>query len=135
MAYWLMKSEPSAYSWQQMVKDKKSGWTGVRNYQAANNMKTMKQGDECFFYHSNDGKEIVGTIKVSKLYHPDPTDETGKFGMVEVTASAPLKKTVTLADIKAHPKLKGMALVKQSRLSVSPVTDEEFKIICKLGGI
>lgn len=135
MAHWLMKSEPDAYSWQQMVKDKKSGWTGVRNYQASNNMKAMKLGDECFFYHSNEGKEIVGIVKVSKLYHPDPTDKEGKFGMVEVTAVKDLKKTVTLADIKAHAKLKGMALVKQSRLSVSPVTDEEWSTICKLGGL
>lgn len=135
MAYWLMKSEPDAYSWQQFVKDKKSGWTGVRNYQAANNMKAMKIGDTCFFYHSNEGKEIVGTMTVTKLYHPDPTDETQKFGMVEVTAGAPLKTFVTLADIKAHPVLKNMALVKQSRLSVSPVTAEEAKIIKKLGGI
>ncbi|HYD16854.1 MAG TPA: EVE domain-containing protein [Patescibacteria group bacterium] len=135
MAYWLMKSEPDAYSWQQFVKDKKSGWTGVRNYQAAANMKAMKLGDECFFYHSNQGKEIVGTMTVSKLYHPDPTDETQKFGMVEVKAAAALKKPVTLADIKAHEKLKNMALVRQSRLSVSPVTAEEWKIICKLGGV
>jgi predicted RNA-binding protein with PUA-like domain len=135
MAYWLMKSEPDAYSWAQMVKDKKSGWTGVRNYQASNNMKAMKLGDECFFYHSNEGKEIVGIVKVSKLYHPDPTDTEGKFGMVEVTAAKPLPKPVTLADIKAHAKLKGMALVKQSRLSVSPVTDDEWQTICKLGGV
>ncbi len=135
MAYWLMKSEPDAYSWQQFVKDRKSGWTGVRNYQAANNMKAMKIGDTCFFYHSNEGKEIVGTMTVSKLYHPDPTDEAQKFGMVEVTAGAPFKTFVTLADIKAHPVLKNMALVKQSRLSVSPVTAEEAKIITKLGGL
>lgn len=135
MAYWLMKSEPSAYSWKQMVKDKKSGWTGVRNHQASNNMKAMKLGDECFFYHSNEGREIVGIVKVSKLYHPDPTDGGGKFGMVEVTAGAPLKKHVTLADIKSHPKLKTMALVKQSRLSVSPVTADEWKTICTLGGV
>ena len=135
MAHWLMKSEPAAYSWTQMVKDKKSGWTGVRNYQAANNMKAMKPGDQCFFYHSNEGKEIVGIVEVSKLYHPDPTDKEGKFGMVEVTAVKPLKTPVTLADIKSHPVLKGMALVRQSRLSVSPVTAEEWKTICKLGGV
>lgn len=135
MAYWLMKSEPSAYSWQQMVKDKKSGWSGVRNYTAQNNMKAMKLGDECFFYHSNEGKEIVGTVKVSKLFHPDPTDKEGKFGMVEVTAGAALKKFITLAEIKANAKLKNMVLVKQSRLSVSPVSDDEWKTICKLGGL
>lgn len=135
MAYWLMKSEPGAYSWAQMVKDKKTGWSGVRNYQAAANMKAMKAGDECFFYHSNEGKEIVGTVIVSKTYHPDPTDEKGKFGMVEVKAGAAFKNPVTLAEIKIHPKLKQMAFVKQSRLSVSPVTADEWKTICKLGGI
>lgn len=132
MAYWLIKSEPSAYSWQQMLKDKKADWTGVRNYQAANNMKAMKIGDECFFYHSNEGKEIVGIVKVTKTYHPDPTDETGKFGMVEVGAPVSVKKTVSLADIKANPKLQEMSFVKQSRLSVSPVTAAEWNVICKL---
>ena len=135
MAYWLMKSEPHTYSWDQFVKDKKSGWTGVRNYQASNNMKAMAIGDEAFFYHSNVGKEIVGVMKVTKLYHPDPTDDAGRFGMVEVTPVKPLQKFVTLADIKAHPKLEKMALIKQSRLSVSPVTADEWKVICKLGGV
>lgn len=135
MAYWLMKSEPAAYAWQQLVKDKKTSWTGVRNYQAANNMKAMQVGDEAFFYHSNEGREIVGIMRISKLYHPDPTDETGRFGMVEVSAVAPFKKAVTLAEIKAHPKLKEMAFVKQSRLSVSPVTAAEWNMICKLGGV
>lgn len=135
MAYWLMKSEPDAFSWAQMVKDKKTGWSGVRNYQAAANMKAMKVGDECFFYHSNEGKEIVGTVRVSKAYHPDPTDKEGKFGMVEVTAGTAMKKPVTLAEIKVHAKLKNMAFVKQSRLSVSPVTADEWATICKLGGV
>ena len=135
MAHWLVKSEPDAYSWQQMQKDKKSGWSGVRNHQASNNMKAMKLGDECFFYHSNEGKEIVGTVTVSKLYHPDPSDETGKFGMVEMTAGKPMPKPVTLADIKTHAKLKDMVLVKTPRLSVQPVTDAEWKIICALGGL
>lgn len=133
--HWLMKSEPSAYSWAQFVKEKKSGWTGVRNFQARNNMQVMKIGDEAFFYHSNEGRDIVGIMKVSKLYHPDPTDGTGKFGMVEVTAVKTLKTPVTLEAIKAHPKLKNMALLKQSRLSVSPVTEEEWDVICKLGGV
>ncbi len=135
MAHWLVKSEPDAYSWQQMQKDKKSGWSGVRNHQAANNMKAMKIGDECFFYHSNEGKEVVGIVTVSKLYHPDPSDETGKFGMVEMTAGKPMPKPVTLADIKTNTKLKDMVLVKNSRLSVQPVTDAEWKIICALGGL
>ncbi len=135
MAYWLMKSEPDVFSWDDMVKVKKSGWDGVRNYQAANNMKAMQIGDECFFYHSNEGKEIVGTVKVSKTYHPDPSDKTGKFGMVEVSAGTKFKTPVTLAEIKEHPKLKDMAFVKQSRLSVSPVTAAEWKMLCKLGGL
>lgn len=135
MAYWLMKSEPDAFSWQQMVADKKTGWNGVRNYQAANNMKAMKTGDECFFYHSNEGREIVGTVTVTKTYHPDPSDATGRFGMVDVKAGRAMKTPVTLADIKAHPVLKDMVFVRQSRLSVSPVTEKEWKIICKLGGL
>lgn len=135
MAYWLMKSEPAAYAWAQMVKDKKSGWSGVRNHQAANNMKAMQPGDRAFFYHSNEGREIVGIVRISKTYHPDPTDGSGKFGMVEVTAEQPLKKPVTLAEIKAQPQLKGMALLRQSRLSVSPVTAAEWAAICKMGGI
>lgn len=132
MAYWLMKSEPTAYAWEQLLKDKITGWSGVRNYQAANNMKAMAIGDEAFFYHSNVGREIVGIIKVSKLYHPDPSDETHKFGMVGVTAVKSLKTSVTLAAIKAHPELEKMALLRQSRLSVSPVTPREWKIICGL---
>ncbi len=135
MQYWLVKSEPEAYSWAQMLKDKKTGWSGVRNYQAANNMKAMKIGDLCFFYHSNEGKEIVGVVKVSKLYHPDPSDDAGKFGMVEMTAHDTLKTPVTLAAIKAHPQLQEMSFVKQSRLSVSAVKPAEWKVICKLGGI
>jgi predicted RNA-binding protein with PUA-like domain len=134
VAYWLVKSEPSAYSWVQMAKDKKTGWTGVRNHQAANNLKAMKAGDTCFFYHSNEGKEIVGIVKVTKTCHPDPTDETGKFGMVEVEAVKALTKPVTLAAIKIHPVLKFMAFVRQSRLSVSPVTAAEWKTVCGLGG-
>ena len=135
MAYWLVKSEPSAYSWSQMAKDKRTGWTGVRNHQAANNMKAMKVGDEVFFYHSNEGKDIVGIVKVSQAYRPDPTDKTGKFGMVGMTAVKALARPVALADIKIHASLKNMAFVKQSRLSVSPVTSDEWKIICKMGGV
>ena len=133
MQYWLMKSEPSAYSWQQLLKDKKSGWTGVRNFQARNNMRAMKLGDQAFFYHSNEGREIVGIMKVTRIYHPDPTDGTGKFGMVEVTPVKALENSVTLETIKTQPKLKSMALLKQSRLSVSSVSAEEWDIICKLG--
>jgi predicted RNA-binding protein with PUA-like domain len=135
MACWLLKSEPDAYSWARMVRDGKTGWSGVRNHQAANNMKAMKIGDEGFFYHSNEGREIVGVVKVVRTYHPDPTDETGRFGMVEVEAVGPLPHPVTLHAIKAHAKLKDMVFVRQSRLSVSPVTPEEWKTIRKLGGL
>jgi predicted RNA-binding protein with PUA-like domain len=135
ISYWLMKSEPDVYPWAQLVKDKKSGWTGVRNYQASNNMKSMKLGDQAFFYHSNEGREIVGIMRVIKLYHPDPTDETGRFGMVDVAPVAAFKTPVTLAMIKAHRALQTMAMVKQSRLSVSPVTAEEWKIISAMGGV
>lgn len=134
MNYWLLKSEPSAYSWQQMTKDKKTNWTGVRNYQAANNLKALKVGDLAFFYHSNEGKEIVGIVRITKTYSPDPTDKTGKFGMVEVTADKPLKTPLGLADIKVNTALKNMAFVKQSRLSVSPVTAAEWKTLCTLAG-
>ena len=135
MAYWLIKSEPDAYSFAQMQSDKKTNWTGVRNYQAANNLKAMKVGDTCFFYHSNEGKDIVGVVEVSKTYMPDPTDDAGKFGMVEVKNPKAAKNTLTLTAIKEHATLKDMAFVKQSRLSVSPVTAAEAKIILKLTGI
>ncbi len=133
MQYWLVKSEPFKWSWDQHVKKGVQGWDGVRNYQASNNMKAMKNGDLAFFYHSNEGKEIVGVVEVVREYHPDPTDETGKFGMVDFKAVKPLKRPVTLAEIKETPDLQGMALLKQSRLSVSPVTKAEWNFITKLG--
>jgi predicted RNA-binding protein with PUA-like domain len=135
MQYWLMKSEPSAYSWQQLVKDGKTGWTGVRNFQASANMKKMQKGDRVFFYHSNEGLEIVGIMEVAKEYHPDPTDKTGKFGMVEVKPVAPVPTPVSMKEIKATPSLKDMVLVKNSRLSVQPVTAAEWKQVCKMGGV
>lgn len=135
MNYWLMKSEPSAWSWESQVKKKVESWNGVRNYQAANNMKAMKLGDRAFFYHSVDEKQIVGIVEIAKLYYPDPTDETGRFGMVDVKALMPLKTPVTLAQIKAEPKLKDLALLRQSRLSVSPVDAASWKLICKMGGV
>ena len=135
MQYWLMKSEPSAYSWQQLNKDGKTGWTGVRNFQASANMKKMQKGDRVFFYHSNEGLEIVGIMEVAKEYHPDPTDKTGKFGMVEVKPVAPVPTPVSMKEIKATPSLKDMVLVKNSRLSVQPVTPEQWKHICQLGGV
>ncbi len=132
MAYWLIKSEPSAYSWPQFVKDKKTSWTGVRNAQAAINLKAMKPGDRCFFYHSNDGKEIVGIAEVAKAAYPDPTDKDGKAVTVDVKAVEPVKKSVTLAAIKAEPRLKDFGLVRQSRLSVVPVSDAQWALILKM---
>ena len=135
MQYWLMKSEPSAYSWQQLNKDGKTGWTGVRNFQASANMKKMQKGDRAFFYHSNEGLEIVGIMEIAKEYHPDPTDKTGKFGMVEVKPVAPVPTPVSMKEIKATPSLKDMVLVKNSRLSVQPVTAAEWKQVCKMGRV
>src|SRR5712664_3332769 len=125
MAHWLIKSEPSTYPWDQLVKDKKTSWTGVRNFQAAINLKAMKPGDRCFFYHSGEGKEIVGIAEVVKAAYPDPTDN-------DVKAVEPVKHPVTLAAIKADPKFKEMKLVRQSRLSVSPVSDEHWKLLMKM---
>ena len=136
MAYWLIKSEPDSWSWTQQVEAGKTGtsWNGVRNHVAKQNLKTMQLGDQAFFYHSNHGKEIVGIVEVSKLYYPDPTDESGKFGMVDVRAVKPFPKPVTLVAIKDAPKLKAMILVNNSRLSVQPVTDAEWNIVCGMGG-
>lgn len=134
MQYWLVKSEPFKWSWDQHVKKGVQGWDGVRNYQASNNMKAMKIGDLAFFYHSNEGKEIVGIVEVAREYHPDPTDESGKFGMVDFKAVKPVTRPVTLAEIKDTPELKDMALLKQSRLSVSPVTKKEWDFILKKSG-
>jgi predicted RNA-binding protein with PUA-like domain len=132
MAYWLIKSEPSAYSWDQLVKDKKTSWTGVRNFQAQINLKAMKVGDRAFFYHSGEGKEIVGIAEVVKTAYPDATDKDGKSVTVDFKAVEPVKKAVTLAEIKADPKFKEMKLVRQSRLSVSPVGDEHFKLLLRM---
>lgn len=130
--YWLMKSELSVYPWDQLVKDKKTSWTGVRNFQAAKNLKDMTVGDEAFFYHSNDGKEIVGVMKVVKAAYADPTDKKGKFITVDVAPAYPLKKYVTLSMMKEKAAFKNMQLLKQSRLSVSKVTAEEWGEILKL---
>ena len=133
MAYWLMKSEPSTYSWDQLNKDKRTHWNGVRNFMAASNMKAMKIGDLGFFYHSVDEKRIVGIVEVAKEYYPDHTDESGRFGMVDVKTVKPMKRPVTLAEIKAEPRLEKLALVRQSRLSVVPIGDAEWKLICAMG--
>ena len=134
MAYWLMKSEPGNWSWDDQVKDGVAEWDGVRNYQAANNMKAMKVGDLCFFYHSVKEKTVVGIVEVVKEYYPDPTDKSGRFGMVDVKAVRPFARPVSLGEIKAEPKLAELALVRQSRLSVLPVKKAEWTLICKMGG-
>ena len=134
MPYWLVKSEPSTYSWEQLVKEGRTFWSGVRNFQASNNLKAMKKGDRAFFYHSGEDKAVVGIAEVVKEYYPDHTDETGKFGMVDVTPVAAMPKPVTLAQIKAESKLKDLALIRQSRLSVVPIDEKSWKVICAMGG-
>jgi len=134
MAYWLVKSEPSSYSWEQLVKDGRTFWSGVRNFQASSHLKAMKNGDRAFFYHSGEDKAVVGIAEIVKEYYPDHTDESGKFGMVDVIPVAALPKPVTLAQIKAEPKLKDLALVRQSRLSVMPIDEKSWKLICAMGG-
>lgn len=137
MKYWLFKSEPSTWSWEQQVKAAAKGtsWNGVRNHLAKQQMMAMKKGDRGFFYHSNEGKEIVGIVEVIKEYYPDPTDEKGQFGMVDIKAVMPLKTPVTLADVKATQSLASMSLVTSARLSVQPVTAAEWSIITKMGGV
>ena len=135
MAYWLVKTEPETWSWDDHVKKGVEPWNGVRNHQAANNMKAMKRGERAFFYHSGDTKAIVGTVEVVKTYYPDPTDGTGRFGMVDFRAHVPFKSPVTLAQIKAEPGLAHLALVRQSRLSVMPIDDRSWARICAMGGI
>lgn len=133
MAYWLFKSEPGAWSWDDQVRDGTAEWDGVRNYQASNNMKAMKTGDLGFFYHSVNEKRIVGIVEVAKEYYPDPSDKSGRFGMVDVKAVKPMKEPVTLARIKDEPRLDGIALVRQSRLSVMPIEPEHWSLICAMG--
>jgi predicted RNA-binding protein with PUA-like domain len=137
MAYWLLKSEPHTWSWDQQKKEGRKGaeWDGVRNFQARNNMRAMKKGDLGFFYHSGDDKCVVGIVKVVTEAHPDSTDPTGQWDCVDVAAVAALPRPVTLAAIKAEPKLKPMVLVKNSRLSVQPVTEAEWRKVCAMGGM
>ena len=137
MAYWLFKSEPSSWSWDDQVAAGAKGttWNGVRNHQAKQNLMAMKRGDHGFFYHSNEGKAVVGIVEVIKEYYPDPTDETGKFGMVDIKAVKPFARPVTLDAIKAEAPLKTMALVNNSRLSVQPVTEAEWARVCRMGGL
>ena len=135
MKYWLLKSEPDAWSWDNQVKEGASMWDGVRNYQARNNLKNMKRNDLCFFYHSVTEKSIVGIVKVVKEHYPDPTDKTERFVVVDVKAIKKLKKPVSLEKIKLNNKLKNIALVKQSRLSVMPVKEVEWNEIIKMSSI
>ena len=134
MAYWLFKSEPATWSWEQQRQAGAKGtfWNGVRNHLAKKHLMAMKKGERGFFYHSNDSREIVGVVEVIKTYYPDHTDETGKFGMVDLKAVAPLMRPISLAEIKATPKLADMVLVNNSRLSVQPVTDAQWEIIMAL---
>src|ERR1700677_605168 len=137
MAYWLVKSEPSSWSWEQQVAKGAKGeaCTGVRNFTPRQNLVKMKKGDHAFFYHSNEGKEIVGIAEIIKEAYPDPSDKTGKFVCVDLKAEKPLKMRVRMAAIKADKRWTAMALVKYSRLSVQPVTADEWKIVCKMGGM
>ena len=135
MAYWLFKSEPEAYSWDDLVAEGRDYWDGVRNHQAAGNMKKMRIGDRAFFYHSVGPREIVGIVEVVKEYYPDPTDASARFGMVDIAPVKPLARPVTLAQIKAEPRLSEIALVRQSRLSVMPIAPEHWALLCAMGGV
>lgn len=135
MAYWLVKSEPDTWSWDQHVKKGADAWTGVRNHQAKAHLKAMKKGDGVFFYHSGEGKEVVGVSEVVKEAYPDPTAKEDGWVCVDLKSIEPLKNPVTLAAIKADTKLSDMVLVKNSRLSVQPVSAEEWKTIRKMGGL
>ena len=137
MSHWLLKTEPDAYSWDDQVKKGAKGdaWTGVRNFAARKHLQAMKKGEQAFFYHTGDEKQVVGIVEIIREAYPDKTDEKGVFVCVDTKAVKPFPKPVTLADIKAEPKLKGMVLVREPRLSVQPVTDEEWKAICRMGGV
>lgn len=134
MAHWLIKSEPSVYSWDQFVQEKQTMWNGVRNYAARNHLKAMKKGDEAFFYHSNEGLEIVGIAKVVKEFYQDPTTDDTNWVVVDFKAHKKIKKPVSLAAMKKEKKLTNMALLRIGRLSVSPVTDEEWEVIMIMAG-
>ena len=134
MAYWLVKSEPSTYSWNDLMKEKQTCWSGVRNYAARLHLRNMKKGDEAFFYHSNDGTVIVGITKISKEAYPDPTTDDDRWVAVDLVPVKKLKAPVTLEAIKKEKRLADMALVRISRLSVQPVTEQEWKIVMGLAG-
>jgi len=132
MAYWLVKSEPESYSWESLVRDKRTAWTGVRNFQARNNLRAMKPGDLVLLYHSVTGKEVVGIARVEKAAYPDPTAKEGDWSCVDLSPVKPLAKPVTLADIKADGELREIALLRQSRISVTPVTPAQFKRLLEM---
>lgn len=137
MAHWLYKSEPATWSWDQQVAAGEAGthWNGVRNHVAKLHLQAMQVGDRGFFYHSNDGKAVVGIVEVIRPYYPDDSDPTGRFGMVDLKVVEPLKTPVTLQAIKAEPRLAGMVLVNNSRLSVQPVSEAEWAVVCGMGGL
>jgi predicted RNA-binding protein with PUA-like domain len=135
MAYWLLKSEPSSYSWNQLVADGATRWDGVRNAQALNNLRAMELGDRAFFYHSNEGKDIVGVVEVVKRFYPDPADKSGTLGVVDVKPVMPVATPVGLPAMRANPELSGLSLLKQSRLSVCPITESEWIALCKMAGV
>ena len=137
MAHWLYKSEPSAWSWDEQVAagEKGTQWTGVRNHSAKLNLMAMKIGERGFFYHSNEGKAVVGIVEVIKEYYPDPTDPSGRFGMVDLKAVEALRTPVTLEDVKREPRLATMILINNSRLSVQPVSEVEWDLVRRMGGL
>ena len=135
MKYWLLKSEPNTWSWDDQIKEKITMWDGVRNYQARNNLMSMKVNDLCFFYHSVNEKKIVGIVSVTKEHYTDPTDKTKKFVAVDVKTKRSLKNPITLKQIKKEKKLSHLALVKQGRLSVMPIDKKSWILICKMGGV
>lgn len=135
MAYWLLKSEPSSYSWDQLMADGRTRWDGVRNAQALNNLRAMKVGDRGFFYHSNEGKEIVGIVEVIKPFYPDPADTSGKLGIVDIKPVVPVVTPVGLPAMRTNPALSNLSLLKQSRLSVCPVTESEWSVLCRMAGM
>lgn len=135
MTFWLLKTEPEEFSWADQVKKKVEPWSGVRNAQARNFMREMKKGERAFFYHTGDEKQVVGIVEVAKTFYADPADETGRWGLVDVKTVAPLPKPVTLAAIKAEPRLADLLLVRHSRLSVMPIPDEAWALISKMAGL
>jgi len=135
MAYWLVKSEPSSYSWDRLVAEGQTNWDGVRNAQALNNLRAMQAGDRAFFYHSGEGREIVGIVEVVKPFYPDPADKSGKLGMVDVKPVMPVSVKVGLPAMRARQELSGMSLLRQSRLSVCRISATEWGVICGMAGI